>query len=177
MKDKDTTEKVNSKDYYQQNREKYRAKSLEYYHRNKERINGAKRKTEVKDIPPPVITSFDRTNPTQPKLEVTVEHNYTLADIAKLLLATGNKIKVVMGNPKYLMPKPLYKRVDGTDIYDRKEIDGWLPYIASVVAFTGKGKKIKITGNALHIVKFMHANKKVIEHCDAIRRAKGEVYG
>jgi len=165
MKDKDTTDGKTRKDYYRLKLEKNRALSLAYYHRNKERINAAKRTRGYED------KMSERTiNPIPNKpITATVETNYTLADIAKLMKITKQRVFNIAANAKYLMPKPLYKRVDDSDIYDKTQIDAWLPYISNVLAFTGKGKKIKISGDALHIVNFVKANKHIEKHCDVER--------
>lgn len=104
--------------------------------------------------------------------------NYTLVDIAKLLGITPYKIQaIILTNKRYQFPKPMYTRVDGSAIYNKSIIDEWLPFGESLFAFKSKGRKIKIGGAALQIVKFMQANKKVIEYCDGLRRARGAVYG
>lgn len=155
----------------------------EYYQKNKEYLNALKRAKHYKErmqkdtekVQP--IAKPDkpkrvarRTKPTQqPIVEVVLCSNYTLNDIAKKMGISRPKLNPIASNTKYLMPKPLYKRLDGTDIYNKKEIDDWLPYIANVIAFTGKGRKIKITGMAVQIVNFVKANKHIINHCDEER--------
>jgi hypothetical protein len=103
---------------------------------------------------------------------------YTLIDIAKLLHITPYRVQtIVMTNKRYKMPNHMYIRLDGSAIYSKELIDDWVEYANSLLAFLGKkGAKIKIGGAALQIVEFMRKNKKVIEYCDALRRAKGEVY-
>lgn len=167
MNTKDNTDGKTRKDYYRLKLEKNRALSLAYYHRNKERINAAKRTKGYEDKMSEQTINPIPNKPKHPT--ATVETNYTLTDIAKLMGITKQRITNIVNNPKYLTPKPLYKRVDDSDIYDRAQIDAWLPYISNVIAFMGKGKKIKISGDALHIINFMHANKNIEKHCDEER--------
>jgi hypothetical protein len=60
--------------------------------------------------------------------------------------------------------------MDGTVLYNRAEIMGWLPYIREVCAFMYKRPFIKITGMAAQVVQFMHRSKDMELYCDEARR-------
>jgi|APGre2960657373_1045057.scaffolds.fasta_scaffold97308_1 hypothetical protein len=196
MQDKDTTDMQYRKDYYQLNREKYRAKALEYYHKNKERLNENKRALKMEEVqaqmtlnPKPV--SFKavepapikrkrvprRTKPTSvfdpvPPLDGD-NGAYTMIDIAKMIGITYERLRSRIAKDKrYMMPAHMYTRLDGSKLYNKKEIDDWLPYIVDLLAFdpsAHKKARITLSGDAVHIVNFMRKNKKVIAHCDKER--------
>lgn len=67
----------------------------------------------------------------------------------------------------------MYVMLDGSKIFNKKEIDGWLPYIVELLAFdpsSHKKSRVTISGNAILIIEFMRRNIKVERYCDEIRR-------
>lgn len=196
MSDKDTTDMQYRKDYYQLNKEKYRAKALAYYHKNKERINENKRALKQEDIQAqlslkplkplkPVSFKPVEPAPTRPKRvprrtkptyvqPIEVDNGaYTMIDIAKMIGITYERLRSrVAKDKRYMMPAHMYTRLDGSKLYNKKEIDDWLPYIVDLLAFdpaAHKKARITLSGDAVHIVKFMRKNKKITKHCDKER--------
>lgn len=192
MQDKDTTDMQYSKDYYQRNKEKYKAKALAYYYKNKERFNENKRALKMDEVcaqmkinPKPVPFKPIELAPTKPKRvarrtkptyvqPIEVDNGaYTMIDIAKMVGITYERLRSrVAKDKRYMMPAYMYTRLDGSKLYNKKEIDDWLPYIVDLLAFdpsSHKKARITLSGDAVHIVNFMRKNKKIIKHCDEER--------
>jgi hypothetical protein len=94
--------------------------------------------------------------------------------IAKIIGITYSKLRArVAVNPRYMMPKHMYIMLDGSKVYNKAEIDEWLPYIIDLLAFdpcSTKKNRITISGNAILTINFLRKNKKVVKYCDEIRR-------
>lgn len=191
MSNKDTTDTQYSKEYYQLNKEKCRVRALAYYHKNKEWLNANKRASRQEDIQAqlslkPVPSVFIQVPPTdKPKRvprrtkstyiqPIEVDNNaYTMSDIAKMIGISYQKLRSRIAKDKrYMMPAHMYIRLDASAVYNKKEIDDWLPYIVDLLAFdpySSKKARITLSGDAVHIVNFMRKNKKITKHCDKER--------
>jgi hypothetical protein len=191
MNDKDTINTEYRKQYYRDNLEKKREDARKYYHRNKEVLNANKRElTAIKKAA--ALAEKLRTEgvitevPSKPKRELTrtksietlkaerSSDTYNMYQIAKIIGITYSKLRArVAVNPRYMMPKHMYVMLDGSKIFNKKEIDDWLPYIVELIAFdpsSHKKSRITISGNAILIIEFMRRNIKVERYCDEIRR-------
>lgn len=191
MNDKDTIEKEYRKQYYRDNLDKKREDARKYYQRNKEVLNAEKReKTAIRKADR--LAEKLRTEgvivevPSKPKRELTrtksietlkaerSNDTYNMYQIAKIIGITYSKLRArVAVNPRYMMPKHMYVMLDGSKIFNKKEIDDWLPYIVELLAFdpsSHKKSRITISGNAILIIEFMRRNIKVERYCDEIRR-------
>jgi hypothetical protein len=191
MNDKDTIEKEYRKQYYRDNLDKKREDARKYYQRNKEVLNAEKReKTAIRKADR--LAEKLRTEgvivevPSKPKRELTrtksietlkaerSNDTYNMYQIAKIIGITYSKLRArVAVNPRYMMPKHMYVMLDGSKIFNKKEIDDWLPYIVELLAFdpsSHKKSRITISGNAIFIIEFMRRNIKVERYCDEIRR-------
>ena len=191
MNDKDTINTEYRKQYYRDNLEKKREDARKYYHRNKEVLNANKRElTAIKKAA--ALAEKLRTEgvitevPSKPKRELTrtksietlkaerSSDTYNMYQIAKIIGITYSKLRArVAVNPRYMMPKHMYVMLDGSKIFNKKEIDDWLPYIVELIAFdpsSHKKSRVTISGNAILIIEFMRRNIKVERYCDEIRR-------
>ena len=191
MNDKDTIDTEYRKQYYKDNIDKKREDARKYYHRNKEVLNANKRElTAIKKAA--ALAEKLRTQgvivevPSKPKRELTrtksietlkaerSSDTYNMYQIAKIIGITYSKLRArVAVNPRYIMPKHMYVMLDGSKIFNKKEIDDWLPYIVELLAFdpsSHKKSRITISGNAILIIEFMRRNIKVERYCDEIRR-------
>ena len=191
MNDKDITEIAYRKQYYRDNLEKKREDARKYYHRNKEVLNAEKReKTAIRKATAlaeklrteSVIVEVPKTpkrTPTRTKSVETLKaerssDTYNMNQIAKIIGITYSKLRArVAVNPRYMMPKHMYVMLDGSKIFNKKEIDDWLPYIVELLAFdpsSHKKSRITMSGNAILTINFLRKNKKVVKYCDEIRR-------
>lgn len=191
MNDKDITEIAYRKQYYRDNLEKKREDARKYYHRNKEVINAEKReKTAIRkaaalaekvrtegvivEVPKIPKRIPNRTKSTETLRAEKDDNAYNMAELAKIIGITYSKLRSkVAVNPRYMMPKHMYIMMDGSKIFNKKEIDDWLPYIVELLAFdpsSHKKSRITISGNAILIIEFMRRNIKVERYCDEIRR-------
>ena len=191
MNVKDTIDTEYRKQYYKDNIDKKREDARKYYHRNKEVLNANKRElTAIKKAA--ALAEKLRTQgvivevPSKPKRELTrtksietlkaerSSDTYNMYQIAKIIGITYSKLRArVAVNPRYMMPKHMYVMLDGSKIFNKKEIDDWLPYIVELLAFdpsSHKKSRITISGNAILIIEFMRRNIKVERYCDEIRR-------
>lgn len=191
MNVKDTIDTEYRKQYYKDNIDKKREDARKYYHRNKEVSNANKRElTAIKKAA--ALAEKLRTEgvitevPSKPKRELTrtksietlkaerSNDTYNMYQIAKTIGITYSKLRArVAVNPRYMMPKHMYVMLDGSKIFNKKEIDDWLPYIVELLAFdpsSHKKSRITISGNAILIIEFMRRNIKVERYCDEIRR-------
>ena len=191
MNVKDTIDTEYRKQYYKDNIDKKREDARNYYHRNKEVSNANKRElTAIKKAA--ALAEKLRTEgvitevPSKPKRELTrtksietlkaerSNDTYNMYQIAKTIGITYSKLRArVAVNPRYMMPKHMYVMLDGSKIFNKKEIDDWLPYIVELLAFdpsSHKKSRITISGNAILIIEFMRRNIKVERYCDEIRR-------
>ena len=190
MSNKDTTEIAYRKQYYKDNLDKKRMDARSYYHRNKEVLNADKREktairkadrlaeklkeegiiAEVPNKPKRVLT---RTKSVETIRAEKDNGAYNMTEIAKIIGITYAKLRSrVAVNPRYMMPKHLYMLLDGSKVYNKKEIDEWLPYIIDLLAFdpcSTKKNRITISGNAILTINFLRKNKKVVKYCDDIR--------
>jgi len=191
MSHKDTTETQYRKQYYKDNIDKKREDARNYYHRNKEVLNAEKReKTAIRKATAlaeklrteGVIVEVPKTpkrTPTRTKSVETLKaerssDTYNMNQIAKIIGITYSKLRArVAVNPRYMMPKHMYVMLDGSKIFNKKEIDDWLPYIVELLAFdpsSHKKSRITMSGNAILTINFLRKNKKVVKYCDEIRR-------
>ena len=191
MNDKDITEIAYRKQYYRDNLEKKREDARKYYHRNKEVLNAEKReKTAIRKATAlaeklrteGVIVEVPKTpkrTPTRTKSVETLKaerssDTYNMNQIAKIIGITYSKLRArVAVNPRYMMPKHMYVMLDGSKIFNKKEIDDWLPYIVELLAFdpsSHKKSRITMSGNAILTINYLRKNKKVVKYCDEIRR-------
>ena len=191
MNVKDTIDTEYRKQYYKDNIDKKREDARKYYHRNKEVLNANKRElTAIKKAA--ALAEKLRTQgvivevPSKPKRELTrtksietlkaerSSDTYNMYQIAKIIGITYSKLRArVAVNPRYMMPKHMYVMLDGSKIFNKKEIDDWLPYIVELLAFdpsSHKKSRVTISGNAILIIEFMRRNIKVERYCDEIRR-------
>tara|TARA_R110000822_G_scaffold5961_2_gene25263 strand:- start:311 stop:940 length:630 start_codon:yes stop_codon:yes gene_type:complete len=193
MNVKDTIEKEYRKQYYRDNLDKKREDARNYYHRNKEVTNANKRElTAIKKAAAlaeklrteGVIVEVPKTPKRIPKRTKSTEtlkaerssDTYNMYQIAKIIGITYSKLRSrVAVNPRYMMPKHMYVMLDGSKIFNKKEIDDWLPYIVELLAFdpsSHKKSRVTISGNAILIIEFMRRNIKVERYCDEIRRER-----
>jgi len=191
MSNKDITEIAYRKQYYRDNLEKKREDSRKYYHRNKEVLNAEKReKTAIRkadrlaeklrtegvivEVPKIPKRIPNRTKSIETLKAERSSDTYNMYQIAKIIGITYSKLRArVAVNPRYMMPKHMYVMLDGSKIFNKKEIDDWLPYIVELLAFdpsSHKKSRITISGNAILIIEFMRRNIKVERYCDEIRR-------
>lgn len=178
------------KQYYKDNLEKKREDARKYYHRNKEVLNAEKReKTAIRKAAAlaeklrteGVIVEVPKIPKRIPKRTKSVEtlraekddNAYNMAELAKIIGITYSKLRSkVAVNPRYMMPKHMYIMMDGSKVYNKAEIDEWLPYIIDLLAFdpcSTKKNRITISGNAILTINFLRKNKKVVKYCDDIR--------
>ena len=191
MNDKDTIEKEYRKQYYRDNLDKKREDARKYYQRNKEVLNAEKReKTAIRkadrlaeklriegvivEVPKTPKRELTRTKSIETLKAERSSDTYNMYQIAKIIGITYSKLRArVAVNPRYMMPKHMYVMLDGSKIFNKKEIDDWLPYIVELLAFdpsSHKKSRITISGNAILIIEFMRRNIKVERYCDEIRR-------
>jgi hypothetical protein len=191
MNDKDTIEKEYRKQYYRDNLDKKREDARKYYQRNKEVLNAEKReKTAIRkadrlaeklriegvivEVPKTPKRELTRTKSLETLKAERSSDTYNMYQIAKIIGITYSKLRArVAVNPRYMMPKHMYVMLDGSKIFNKKEIDDWLPYIVELLAFdpsSHKKSRITISGNAILIIEFMRRNIKVERYCDEIRR-------
>ena len=191
MNVKDTTEKEYRKQYYKDNIDKKREDARNYYHQNKEVTNANKRElTAIKkaaalaeklrtegvivEVPKTPKRIPNRTKSTETLRTEKDSNTYNMNEIAKIIGITYSKLRArVAVNPRYTMPKHMYVMLDGSKIFNKKEIDDWLPYIVELLAFdpsSHKKSRITISGNAILIIEFMRRNIKVERYCDELRR-------
>jgi hypothetical protein len=191
MNDKDTIEKEYRKQYYRDNLDKKREDARKYYQRNKEVLNAEKReKTAIRkadrlaeklriegvivEVPKTPKRELTRTKSIETLKAERSSDTYNMYQIAKIIGITYSKLRArVAVNPRYMMPKHMYVMLDGSKIFNKKEIDDWLPYVVELLAFdpsSHKKSRITISGNAILIIEFMRRNIKVERYCDEIRR-------
>jgi hypothetical protein len=191
MNDKDTIEKEYRKQYYRDNLDKKREDARKYYQRNKEVLNAEKReKTAIRkadrlaeklriegvivEVPKTPKRELTRTKSIETLKAERSSDTYNMNQIAKIIGITYSKLRArVAVNPRYMMPKHMYVMLDGSKIFNKKEIDDWLPYIVELLAFdpsSHKKSRITISGNAILIIEFMRRNIKVERYCDELRR-------
>jgi len=191
MNDKDTIDTEYRKQYYRDNLDKKREDARKYYQRNKEVLNAEKReKTAIRkadrlaeklriegvivEVPKTPKRELTRTKSIETLKAERSSDTYNMNQIAKIIGITYSKLRArVAVNPRYMMPKHMYVMLDGSKIFNKKEIDDWLPYIVELLAFdpsSHKKSRITISGNAILIIEFMRRNKKVVKYCDDIRR-------
>ena len=190
MSNKDTTQMEYRKQYYKDNLEKKREDARKYYHRNKEVLNAEKReKTAIRkaaalaeklrtegvivEVPKIPKRIPNRTKSVETLRAEKDDNAYNMAELAKIIGITYSKLRSkVAVNPRYMMPKHMYIMMDGSKVYNKAEIDEWLPYIIDLLAFdpcSTKKNRITISGNAILTINFLRKNKKVIKYCDDIR--------
>ena len=190
MSNKDITEIAYRKQYYRDNLEKKREDARKYYHRNKEFLNAEKREKAAIKRATAVVEKLKEEGiiaevPSKPKripnrtksvetLRAEKDDNaYNMAELAKIIGITYSKLRSkVAVNPRYMMPKHMYIMMDGSKVYNKAEIDEWLPYIIDLLAFdpcSTKKNRITISGNAMLTINFLRKNKKVVKYCDDIR--------
>ena len=178
------------KQYYKDNLEKKREDARKYYHRNKEVLNAEKReKTAIRkaaalaeklrtegvivEVPKIPKRIPNRTKSVETLRAEKDDNAYNMAELAKIIGITYSKLRSkVAVNPRYMMPKHMYIMMDGSKVYNKAEIDEWLPYIIDLLAFdpcSTKKNRITISGNAILTINFLRKNKKVIKYCDDIR--------
>jgi hypothetical protein len=190
MSNKDTTQMEYRKQYYKDNLEKKREDARKYYHRNKEVLNAEKReKTAIRkaaalaeklrtegvivEVPKIPKRIPNRTKSVETLRAEKDDNAYNMAELAKIIGITYSKLRSkVAVNPRYMMPKHMYIMMDGSKVYNKAEIDEWLPYIIDLLAFdpcSTKKNRITISGNAILTINFLRKNKKVVKYCDDIR--------
>jgi hypothetical protein len=190
MSFKDTTQMEYRKQYYRDNLEKKREDARKYYHRNKEVLNAEKRektairkaaalaeklRTESVIVEVPKIPKRipNRTKSVETLRAEKDDNAYNMAELAKIIGITYSKLRSkVAVNPRYMMPKHMYIMMDGSKVYNKAEIDEWLPYIIDLLAFdpcSNKKNRITLSGNAVLTINFLRKNKKVVKYCDDIR--------
>ena len=190
MSNKDTTQMEYCKQYYKDNLEKKREDARNYYHRNKEVLNAEKReKTAIRkaaalaeklrtegvivEVPKIPKRIPNRTKSVETLRAEKDDNAYNMAELAKIIGITYSKLRSkVAVNPRYMMPKHMYIMMDGSKVYNKAEIDEWLPYIIDLLAFdpcSTKKNRITISGNAILTINFLRKNKKVVKYCDDIR--------
>ena len=98
------------------------------------------------------------------------QFNITKKEILTLIGIKALTLDKIVKDARYCMPKHTGTHMDGTVLYNRAEIMGWLPYIREVCAFMYKRPVIKITGMAAQVVQFMHRSKNMELYCDDSRR-------
>jgi hypothetical protein len=98
------------------------------------------------------------------------QFNITKKEILTLIGIKALTLDKIVKDARYCMPKHTGTHMDGTVLYNRAEIMGWLPYIREVCAFMYKRPPIKLTGMAAQIVQFMHRSKDMELYCDESRR-------
>ena len=178
------------KQYYKDNLEKKREDARKYYHRNKEVLNAEKReKTAIRkaaalaeklrtegvivEVPKIPKRIPNRTKSVETLRAEKDDNAYNMAELAKIIGITYSKLRSkVAVNPRYMMPKHMYIMMDGSKVYNKAEIDEWLPYIIDLLAFdpcSTKKNRITISGNAILTINFLRKNKKVVKYCDDIR--------
>ncbi len=140
----------------EERKEKQRLRMLEYYHKNKKYINErVKAQKRAKKL----------------NIVVTVsQNNITKKEIMGLIGVTALVLDKVLKDKKYSAPKHIATYIDGTMLFNRKEIMEWLPYARESCAFIKKPKLIRLTGMAVQIVEFMHKNKEIELYCNELRR-------
>ena len=140
----------------EERKEKQRIRMLEYYHKNKKYINErVKAQKRAKKL----------------NIVVTVsQSNITKKEIMRLIGVTALVLDKILKDKKYAAPKHIATYIDGTMLFNRKEIMEWLPYIRETCAFMKKGKTIVLSGMAAQIVEFMRKNKEIELYCDELRR-------
>jgi Tfp pilus assembly protein PilX len=147
MSNKDITEIAYRKQYYRDNLEKKREDARKYYHRNKEVLNAEKReKTAIRkaaalaeklrtegvivEVPSKPKRIPNRTKSIETLKAERSSDTYNMYQIAKIIGITYSKLRSkVAVNPRYMMPKHMYIMLDGSKVYNKAEIDEWLPYI------------------------------------------------
>ena len=98
------------------------------------------------------------------------QFNITKKEILTLIGIKALTLDKIVKDARYCMPKHTGTHMDGTVLYNRAEIMGWLPYIREVCAFMYKRPVIKITGMAAQVVQFMHRSKDMELYCNDSRR-------
>jgi hypothetical protein len=96
--------------------------------------------------------------------------NITKKEILTLIGIKALTLDKIVKDARYCMPKHTGTHMDGTVLYNRAEIMGWLPYIREVCAFMYKRPVIKLTGMSAQIVQFMHRSKDMELYCNEARR-------
>jgi hypothetical protein len=190
MSYKDITQMEYRKQYYKDNLDKKREDARKYYHRNKEVLNAEKReKTAIKratavaeklkeegiivEVPSKPKRALTRTKSVETLRAEKDDNAYNMAELAKIIGITYSKLRSKIAvNPRYMMPKHMYIMMDGSKVYNKAEIDEWLPYIIDLLAFdpcSNKKNRITLSGNAILTINFLRKNKKVVKYCDDIR--------
>ena len=141
-----------------QSNELQRQRSFAYYDKNRIAINERVRLKRLN-----TRLSVDGIRPI-------AQFNITKKEILTLIGIKALTLDKIVKDARYCMPKHTGTHMDGTVLYNRAEIMGWLPYIREVCAFMYKRPVIKITGMAAQIVQFMHKSKEMELYCNDSRR-------